>query len=196
MDRLDLTFLGSFMDVQQMPASSKELGIVGRSNSGKSSVINALARSKKAARTGRTPGRTQSLNMFEVRGIEGGSLLDMPGYGFAAVNKRAQATWSRMIGDYLEQRQPLVGVMVIIDVRRGLMAQDIDMITLCHGCQCACVLVVNKIDQMPYGKRMAQLKVIEDQRKLLPGIDAMYPVSCLKYIGIDALRDAVIEKIS
>ena len=105
------------------PMSKVEIAFAGRSNVGKSSLVNALTGRNTLARTSHTPGRTQQLNFFDVNGRF--HLVDMPGYGYAAVSKEKVQAWTKLIHDYLRGRQSLARVYVLIDARHGLKPIDL-----------------------------------------------------------------------
>lgn len=108
------------------PADVPEVAFAGRSNAGKSSAINALARHRGLAFASRTPGRTQQINFFRARG--GGRVVDLPGYGYAAVAKSLQREWQTFLWDYVRDRVTLVGLVVVVDARHGLRDADADLI--------------------------------------------------------------------
>jgi GTP-binding protein len=107
---LQLTFVTSAVDISTLPESPAEVAVVGRSNVGKSSLINALANHKQLARVSNTPGRTQLINLFALP--NGSTLVDLPGYGYAAVPGRIKQGWQKMIEGYLLDREELVNVYV------------------------------------------------------------------------------------
>jgi GTP-binding protein len=112
-------FLGSAYAAQQfLPDDGAEVAFVGRSNSGKSSAINAIVGRRQLARTSRTPGRTQLVNFFGL--APGRRLIDLPGYGYARVPQQTQTHWQALIGAYFESRRSLVGLILVVDARRGL----------------------------------------------------------------------------
>jgi GTP-binding protein len=116
-------FLGSAHDRAQFLADDgAEVAVVGRSNSGKSSAINAILERRALARTSRTPGRTQLVNFFGV--APGRRLVDLPGYGYARVTPDLQAHWQALVGAYFEHRRSLAGLFLVVDVRRGLSDRD------------------------------------------------------------------------
>src|SRR5688572_9218941 len=108
---------GSFGD-----DSGYEVAIAGRSNSGKSSALNAIVRNQGIARTSKTPGRTQAVNLFELE--PGRRLVDLPGYGHANVPTAVRAAWGRLMTAYFAQRRSLAGLLVVVDARRGIQASD------------------------------------------------------------------------
>jgi GTP-binding protein len=116
-------FLLSANHAPQFPVDTgSEVAVAGRSNAGKSSAINALTGRRSLARTSKTPGQTQLINFFELRPDQ--RLVDLPGYGFAKVPARVRAHWQELVGGYLETRNSLLGLLVIVDARRGLNDDD------------------------------------------------------------------------
>lgn len=111
---------------QLAPDTGREVAFAGRSNAGKSTAINAITRRTGLARVSRTPGRTQLINFFEL--TEGRRLVDLPGYGFAKVPESVRARWLRLMQYYFNERESLVGMVLIVDSRRGLGAEDAGML--------------------------------------------------------------------
>ena len=137
------------------PDHGREVAFAGRSNAGKSSAINALTGRRDLARTSRTPGRTRLINFFELG--EGCRLVDLPGYGYARVPRAMSREWGVLVGRYLESRESLVGVVVLMDIRRPLTALDE---TLLEWCRCAAIpvlAVLAKADKLARGRRAAAL---------------------------------------
>ena len=113
---LGAQFEGAAAKAEQLPpASAAEVAFAGRSNAGKSSALNALARHRGLAYASRTPGRTQQINFFRLRG--GGRAVDLPGYGYAAVSKTLKREWQTFLWDYVLTRATLVGLVVVVDAR-------------------------------------------------------------------------------
>src|SRR5271156_3514651 len=122
-----LRFLTSAAEPHQLaPDAGLEVAFAGRSNSGKSTAINAVTQRTGLARVSRTPGRTQLINFFELE--PGQRLVDLPGYGFAKVPEKVRLHWLALMGHYFNVRESLVGLMLIVDSRRGLGAQDVAML--------------------------------------------------------------------
>ncbi len=126
-------FLTTASRLDQLPASEKpEIAFVGRSNAGKSTAINTLAQQKRLAFASRTPGRTQHINLFEVGPKDAPDALfaDLPGYGYAAVERAAKLRWQEVMADYLRLRRPLHGVVLMIDSRLGFTDLDKSLLAL------------------------------------------------------------------
>jgi GTP-binding protein len=184
---LQLTFLRSAAEPGQLPRSDAEVAIVGRSNVGKSSLLNALAGRKDLARTSKTPGRTQLLNCFTHR--EGGTLVDLPGYGYAKVSATDRAAWRRRMERYLVEREPLVMTLLLIDGEVGPTKLDQEMLTWLRERGVAFTVVATKHDKVRSSQRQRR------RRDLAAGCDldpkAVVWVSAVKGVNIDRLRDLV-----
>lgn len=139
-------FVTSAYDLDQLlPDSGAEVAFAGRSNAGKSSAINCLTAQRNLCKTSKTPGRTQLINFFEV--APGRRLVDLPGYGFARVPKKLRAHWDRVLSSFLLERKCLRGLVVVVDIRRGIGELDqalIDMI----GNDLALHLLLTKSDKL------------------------------------------------
>jgi GTP-binding protein len=147
------------LSAQQMehfpPDHGGEVAFVGKSNVGKSSVINALTGHSGLARTSKTPGRTQMVNFFEVS--DGTRLVDLPGYGFARVPTEVKRHWDIVINDYFNYRQSLRGLILIVDIRRELSDEDNNMLTWCLAREIPVHLLLNKADKLPFGQKKQAL---------------------------------------
>jgi len=145
------------------PGKLPEAAFVGRSNAGKSSLINALTGRKTLARVSQTPGATRQINFFNL----GGRLMlaDLPGYGFAKVSKLEAATWQALILGYLQGRGALRRVLLLIDARRGLMESDSAVLELLGRAGVATLLVLTKLDEVPPGEQAAVLNAALAQAK-------------------------------
>ncbi len=143
------------------PIGVPEIAFAGRSNVGKSSLINAVTGRNALARTSHTPGRTQQLNFFDVAGRF--RLVDMPGYGFAAVSKEKRNNWTQLIQDYLRGRASLARVYVLIDSRHGLKDLDLDILKLLDRSAVSYQIVLTKADQLKPAAREHRLAEVTEQ---------------------------------
>jgi GTP-binding protein len=143
------------------PLGPPEIAFAGRSNVGKSSLLNALTNRKTLARVSHTPGRTQQLNFFALGGEPGQEasarmrLVDMPGYGYAAVGKDKVASWSALMRDYFKGRASLARVFVLIDGRRGVKPLDAEMFDLLDQSAVSYQIILTKHDELKAGERAA-----------------------------------------
>tara|TARA_B100001250_G_scaffold299784_1_gene261398 strand:+ start:1406 stop:1996 length:591 start_codon:yes stop_codon:yes gene_type:complete len=135
-----------------------EIAICGRSNSGKSSILNSLSSNKKLAKTSKTPGRTQSINIFTLNPDENHRIADLPGYGFAKVSKKTQKEWGKLIGLYLEKRESLKGIVIIMDIRHPFTELDLNLIYLCQEYDIPTILLLNKSDKISKSQKISQIK--------------------------------------
>ena len=134
-----------------------ELAICGRSNSGKSSVLNMLANQKKLAKTSNTPGRTQSINFFYVNEDSSKKLVDLPGYGYAKASKKMQKEWGQQITKYMASRKSLRGIILIMDVRHPLQESDLNFIAWCEQYNLPIQILLNKSDKLSKNKASQEL---------------------------------------
>tara|TARA_Y100000766_G_scaffold218064_1_gene189960 strand:- start:2 stop:625 length:624 start_codon:yes stop_codon:yes gene_type:complete len=143
-------FLGSFNSYQDIPYSKieNECCFIGRSNVGKSSLLNAITKTKKLAKTSKTPGRTQSINVFEINNKI--NIIDLPGYGFAKVSKVMRENLGILIEDYIEHREKLDHVFLLIDAKVGIKNSDIDMLDFLNNCSRSFSIVLTKIDKISF----------------------------------------------
>ncbi|MFT5134037.1 MAG: GTP-binding protein [Gammaproteobacteria bacterium] len=168
---------------QLMPDEGREVAFAGRSNSGKSSVINALTGQKRLAKISKTPGRTQLINFFPVD--DNNRLVDLPGYGYAKVPAKVQAHWAQTLGQYFQQRQSLVGVVLIVDVRRLLTEFDEQMLSSCETAGLPVHVLLNKSDKLAFGARKQSLAQVE--KLFVESSHSVQLFSVLKKSGIDEL---------
>ena len=134
-----------------------ELAICGRSNSGKSSVLNMLANQKKLAKTSNKPGRTQSINFFYVNEDSSKKLVDLPGYGYAKASKKMQKEWGQQITKYMASRKSLRGIILIMDVRHPLQESDLNFIAWCEQYNLPMQILLNKSDKLSKNKASQEL---------------------------------------
>lgn len=162
-----LRFLTSVAKLAQLPVEDlPELAFAGRSNVGKSSAINALARRRRLAFFSKTPGRTQTINFFELG--ERGRLVDLPGYGFARAPRALRAEWDRLVGGYLASRGALAGVVVLMDARRPFTPQDELLLDWLRPAGRRVLVLLSKCDKL---SRQARSTVLEQARARLAGSD-------------------------
>ena len=135
------------------PPTHPEIAVVGRSNVGKSSLINALVGQDGLARTSRTPGRTRLINWFEIGSRPPFFLVDLPGYGYAEVAQAVRESWRPLIETYLSDRKTLAGVLLLIDVRRGPQEEELDFVPWLAQRQTPLVVALTKADKLPKNKR-------------------------------------------
>ncbi len=142
------------------PVGPPEVAFAGRSNVGKSSLINALTGRGGLARTSNTPGRTQELIFFDLGGRA--TLVDMPGYGYAAVSKSKSASWGKLARDYLRGRPSLLRVFVLVDGRHGLKQSDHETMTLLDASAVSYVVVLTKRDEVKLAEQPARVEATLD----------------------------------
>ena len=173
------------------PAGPVEIAFAGRSNVGKSSLINALVRQNGLARTSNTPGRTQELNFFVSEGIPL-EIVDMPGYGFAKAPKEKVDAWTELVFAYLQGRTTLARVYLLIDARHGIKPVDASILEMLDIAAVSYQIVLTKIDKLSHAARP---KIIEATAAALTKHPAAFPqmiaTSSEKGIGIDHLRAAI-----
>jgi GTP-binding protein len=184
---LALTFVRSATSVDQLPDSPAEVAFVGRSNVGKSSLINALAHRKQLAQVSNTPGRTQLINLFTLP--SGATVVDLPGYGYAAVPGRVKQNWQAMIEGYLLDREPLVQTFILVDGEIGPTKLDVQMLAWARASGIAHTVVATKIDKVKSSKRQTRKRELAEGCSLEVG-DVVW-VSATAGTGIEDLRSLV-----
>ena len=158
--RLNVDFLKSAAKLDQCPPDNgPEIAFAGRSNAGKSSVLNRLTGSRRTAKVSKSPGRTQLLNFFDVAG--GGRLVDLPGYGYAKAEKSAQKNWQHTVNDFLSNRDVLAAVVLVMDIRHPMQPFDIELIEWAAPSEMPLLILLNKADKLGRG---AQSKVLAQVR--------------------------------
>lgn len=185
---LALSFVTSAKRHRDLPESPCEVALVGRSNVGKSSLINALANRRQLARVSNTPGRTQLLNLFALP--SGGTVMDLPGYGYAAVPGREKAGWAAMIESYLLERECLELVFVLVDGEIGPTKLDVQMLEWLRANGVPHTVVATKLDKVKPSKLATRKRDLASKAGLDPG-DVMW-VSASKGAGVEALASHVL----
>ena len=180
---LPLRFLLSVDDARNLPDSPAEVAVVGRSNVGKSSLVNALGGRNDLARTSKTPGRTRLLNCFAAAG---GTLVDCPGYGYAEASKSMRASWQKMIEHYLLEREPLSMVVVLVDGEIGPTRLDLELLEWVRANQIPHTIVATKHDKVKSSQRAKRKKELAAGCRLDP--EDIVWVSAAKGTGIERLR--------
>jgi GTP-binding protein len=170
-----------------------EIAFCGRSNVGKSSLLNALTGRKSIARASVTPGRTQELNFFEVGDPTLFRLVDMPGYGFAKAPPKIVENWKRLVRDYLRGRAVLKRTLVLIDSRHGVKPVDAEMMTMLDQAAASYRVVLTKADKV----KASELETVRAAteaiaRKHVAAYPEIHVTSAEKGMGIDELRAAVV----
>jgi GTP-binding protein len=189
---LQLTFLQSATKTDQLPESPAEVAFVGRSNVGKSSLINALANRKQLARVSNTPGRTQLINIFSHP--SGGTVVDLPGYGYAKVPGKVRREWPAMIEGYLLDREELQMVFVLVDGEIGPTPLVVMMIDWVRDNEVPHTVVATKMDKVKSSKRKTRREQLAAKCHLEQG-DIVW-ASAAKNVNIDQLRGLVVTHIT
>jgi GTP-binding protein len=173
-----------------------EIAFCGRSNVGKSSLLNALTGRKAIARTSVTPGRTQELNFFEVGEPTRFRLVDMPGYGFARAPRQEVQKWHALVRDYLRGRQVLKRVLLLVDSRHGFKPADREMMELLDAAAASYRVVLTKADKLKASELAAMIAATEAEAKKHPAaFPTIHVTSAEKKLGIDELRAAVLADV-
>jgi len=156
--RIARYMMGAAKLEQLPPDQGVEVAMAGRSNAGKSSALNAITDQKNLAKTSKTPGRTQLINLFQID--EDHRITDLPGYGFAKVSKDQKAQWQRTLSRYLQERQCLKALVVIMDIRHPLKETDKQMLQWAVTANLQVHVVLSKSDKLKSGARKASLKTV------------------------------------
>ena len=188
-------FLKSAPDLQFLPdAEAPEIAFAGRSNVGKSSLLNALINRKALARTSNTPGRTQELNFFDVAKPVRIRLVDLPGYGFAEALKDLVKRWRRLVNDYLRGRQVLKRALVLIDSRHGLKDVDREVMRMLDEAAVSYHIVLTKGDKLkPSALGRVYEEVAAEAARHPAAHPAIFTTSSETGSGIAELRAAILE---
>jgi len=181
------TFFKSAQKISQLPPESKaEVAFAGRSNSGKSSALNAITQIKGLAKTSKTPGRTQLLNFFQVK--DDRFLVDLPGYGYAKVSHSVQKEWEKALTKYVETRQELLGVVLIMDIRHPLKEYDQTMISWLTSKNIPVHILLSKADKLNRGPGMNVLQQVRNALAQYGDMVSVQLFSATNGQGLDEAR--------
>jgi len=187
----DLRFLGPMATVDgwRPEITLPEIAFAGRSNVGKSSLLNRLVRRKAIARVSRTPGRTREINFFEVNGRF--VLADLPGYGYARISKERRAEWRPLIEAYLRRSPNLRGVVLLIDARRDPTDDDLQMLDFLSEVGAPTIVAITKVDKLGTSARAARIRLLTAALGL--DDDQVIPFSAHTGLGRDELAAAIVS---
>jgi len=181
-------FLQSAAKFTQCPRwDGIEIAFAGRSNAGKSSALNTLTDQKKLARTSKTPGRTQLINFFQI-GDTPYRLVDLPGYGFAKVPKAIKMEWQKQLGAYLENRDCLRGLVLVMDIRHPLTEFDMMMVDWARNAEMPLHVLLTKADKLKRGPAKATMLKVKKELKDMGDQVSVQMYSSLKEDGVKELR--------
>lgn len=185
-------FLLSVADVKQLPQDvGVEVALVGRSNAGKSSVLNRITQSKNLARVSKTPGRTQQINIFVIDDTR--RIADLPGYGFAKVPLAAKEKWQKLIDTYVHTRKSLKGLVLVMDIRHPLKASDQQLLSFCDHYQIPVHIVLNKMDKLSKGAVAKTLQTVKATLTSYHNSVTFQAFSALNGVGIKELHSHLNE---
>lgn len=195
--RLDAVFLTSAPGIAQAPPPDRpEIAVAGRSNAGKSSVLNRLTGNRQTAKVSKTPGRTRLLNFFDIDRIGGrtcsGRLVDLPGYGYAKATRAAQAEWQDSVNRFLAEREALVAVVLVMDIRHPLQPFDVDLIGWATESGLPLLALLNKADKLKYGAQQNTLAAVRRHLAEMPQALAL-TFSALRGQNVDAVLDVLYQ---
>ena len=192
MDVHQAVFIKSAVKPKDFPPTElPEVAFVGRSNVGKSSLINVLANRKALVRTSSTPGRTQLINFFDINGIL--TLVDLPGYGYAKAPPELRKQWGPMIETYLAQRDNLRAVVLILDIRRTPSDGDLDMLGWLERYNIPAIFVLTKCDKLSKSERAKQTALISAAIKRDKSM--LFPFSALSRDGRDGIWNEILRML-
>lgn len=178
------SFLTSAPDIRHLEHDEgSEVAFAGRSNAGKSSALNRLTRQKSLARTSKTPGRTQLINVFEID--EQRRLIDLPGYGYAKVPIEMKHKWQRALGEYLQLRKSLKGLVVLMDIRHPFKDLDQQLISWAVQRNLPVLALLTKADKFKSGKRKSQLLMAREASLAFCGDVTVHVFSSLNGLGLE-----------
>jgi GTP-binding protein len=193
-ERLEATFLTSAPDLKRCPIGfGAEVAFAGRSNAGKSSVLNQISGNKKTAKVSKTPGRTQLLNFFDIR--TGGRIVDLPGYGYAKAGKEAQQTWQKSVNHYLSYRKHLAAIILVMDIRHPNQPFDLEMLEWSSKSEIPIHVLLNKADKLSFGAQKQGLEKIRSSYRQYPQATVQC-FSALRGIGREELIEILLMRLA
>ena len=185
-------FIGSYPTSADLPKDEgSEIAFCGRSNCGKSSVLNALTNNKKLAKTSKTPGRTQAINVFEISSEKNFKIIDLPGYGYAKVSKKMRSAWGQEIEEYLTSRECLKALCIIMDIRHPFKEDDLNLIDWCESRALPMILLLNKSDKLSKNKVS---QAVMNAKKILGSLSIkryVIATSATNKTGIEDLLESI-----
>ena len=186
------SFITSAAAFSQLPEDEgMEVAFAGRSNAGKSSVLNTITQQKHLAKTSNTPGRTQLINLFRLDDER--RLVDLPGYGYAKVAKSVKRNWDKELATYLEKRQCLRGLVIVMDIRHPLKEFDQHMVQWAVAAKMPVRILLNKSDKFKKGAMLDMLRKVQKELAEHKEFVSVQTFSALKKTGIEELNDVVRE---
>jgi len=189
---LPLEFCCAATERKLFPADrGNEIALCGRSNSGKSTLINTIANQKKLAKTSNTPGRTQSINFFHFKDNRDKKIIDLPGFGYAKASKKDQNLWAKLIMSYLEKRTSLTDLILIMDMRHPFQQKDLEFLSLCDSLRLPIHLVLTKADKLNNKDTQISLEVISENMAFYPSIVDSLVFSATKKTGLEDLLNKI-----
>tara|TARA_B100001750_G_scaffold35912_1_gene25590 strand:+ start:11612 stop:12196 length:585 start_codon:yes stop_codon:yes gene_type:complete len=192
MDFENINFFKSISNINQAPDDiGSEVAFVGRSNAGKSTTINVITNRKNLAKTSKTPGRTQLINFFNLD--ENVRFVDLPGYGYAKASKDKQKSWGRLVTDYIKKRRSLRGVVLIIDIRRGVGEMDQMFLDFFIPLNKSLHIILTKTDKI---NRQQQRYILNKTEELFGSIATIQLFSGTKKIGVSIAREEITSMLN
>jgi GTP-binding protein len=187
----NIKFIKSANQVSQFPEDSgNEIAFVGRSNAGKSTVLNVIFNRKNIAKTSKTPGRTQLVNFFKLD--DDSCIVDLPGYGFANVSREKRNQWDRLLSSYFKTRAALTGVFLVVDGRRGITDLDRVFIDFYLPLEKSLHVLINKSDKL---NKSEQALVLEQFKSYLGEVATIQLFSGTKKMGVEIAQNRLIEML-
>ena len=190
MKKINCQFIGSFYNYDQLPHDNRpQIAFAGRSNVGKSSLLNRLTGQKKLAKVSQTPGKTRSINFFLVN--DRFYFVDLPGYGYAKVSKKERISWGKLIENYLEKSKNIYSLILLLDCRRDVTEHDEDLIAWLQDRKISVIIVVTKADKLNKDKVNRKIHQIKENYGL-----TTIPFSVISGVGKKEIWNAIFDLVS